>query len=163
VKDNAPPDDRSQYLADMLDVESDGKCPWRPEELAAILRHQLAAPLEGGCPDLCADENGPVPIDAADTSLGSLNDLFRSPRPPIELIERVKRFAKACRTRPDSPLPDEIATVLYLLAIVAAKTKCGRSISQLDDATLQTSLAWALRQPWLDETTRQLLGAYPSQ
>jgi hypothetical protein len=163
MKGTTPLDDRSQYLADMLDVESDRKCPWRPEELAAILRHQLSVPLEGGCPDFCAEEDRPVPIVAADTSLGSLGDLFRSPSPPIELIERVKRFAKACRTRPDSPLPDEIATVLYLLAIVVARTKCGRSISQLDDAALQTSLAWALHQPWLDKATRQLLGTYPKQ
>ena len=89
--------------------------------------------------------------------INSFNDLLHHPRPPIELLELTKAFAKACRSHPDSPLPDEVATVLYLGSIVAAMTRCDRPISKLGSDGLRHGLDWALNQPWLDQPTRNLL------
>jgi len=68
-----------------------------------------------------------------------------------------KRFAKACRSREDGPLPNEIATVLYVLSIAAALAKCGCRITVADDQSLQYGLDWALEQPWIDAATRATL------
>ena len=53
-------------------------------------------------------------------------------------------------------ISDEVASVLYLLAIVVARRRCGRQISGLDAESLRYGLDWAQRQPWLDEATRGL-------
>ena len=68
-----------------------------------------------------------------------------------------KEFAKSCRSRSDCRLPDEIATMLYVLSIVAAMTRCGQRISKLDGQGLRHMLLWACDQPWIDESTRAFL------
>ncbi len=129
------------------------------QELGTILEHQLAAPIE---PDLSSrDKDLPRKLEAFNATetrpINTFNDLLHHPRPPIELLELTKDFAKACRSHPDSPLPDEIATVLYLGSIVAARTRCDRPISKLGSEGLRHGLDWALSQSWLDQSTRALL------
>ena len=58
---------------------------------------------------------------------------------------------------PASPLPRDIATVLYFAGIVVALTRCGERISQLDDAALRAGIEWAMSLPRLDEETRDAL------
>ncbi len=149
-----------QSLAGMMDLGEPSHEPWGPEELAAILSHQLSAPVEfdftylGAEASQCARTLSP----AKGPPVRSFNDLLHHTDPPVELLEWTKQFAKDCRKRPDGPLPDEIATVLYYLSIVAAMTKCRRRISRLDDSSLRYALEWALDQPWLDEPSRELFG-----
>ena len=149
---------RAQSLAEVLEMGVDDRPLWRPGELSAILKHQLSAPLE-----LDLAFGGPAPPRHSPAGPGqgpaieSFRDLLHHPNPPIELLESTKEFAKACRARPDAPLPDEIATILYLLAIVAATTRCRRRITKLDDQSLLRKLDWAVGQPWVDESTRALL------
>ena len=81
--------------------------------------------------------------------------LFTRADPPIELLEYAKRLAKAVRHRPDSPA-DKIATVLYYCAIAAALVRCGRRITELDDAALAFGINWVLEQNWIDTPTRRL-------
>ena len=151
---------KARALTPMMDLEG-GEEPglWQPEELGAILRHQMAAPLEFDFSYLGAER--PASLDALAGTDGppvrTFGDLLCHPRPPIELLESTKEFAKRCRSRPDAPLPDEIATILYILSIVAALTRCARRITKLDAAGLRYSLDWALAQPWLDPATRDLL------
>jgi hypothetical protein len=90
-------------------------------------------------------------------AIKTFRDLLRHSHPPVELLELTKRFAKRCRSCPDSPLPDEVATVLYFLAIVVAQTKCRARISGLDGEALRHGLDWALGQSWLDADIRRLL------
>ena len=141
-------------LAGLLQVEDEAL--WTARDLAAILAHQLAAPLET---DLGRREAiSPGRRDAPDVwpAIRTFGELFDHPSPPVELLERTKRFAKTARSQPDGPLPDEVATVLYLAAIATARRKCGRSISQLDEAALRHALEWALAQPWLAASLREL-------
>jgi len=74
----------------------------------------------------------------------------------VELLELIQKFAKRCRKGPESAVPDEVSTILYLLSITVARTKCHARISRLDDESLRASLQWALAQSWLDGETRQL-------
>ena len=146
-------------LNTMMDLDMGGKKLWEPGELGAILQHQLAAPLE--CDLARFDTDLDQRLRAAETAGGppvkTFSDLLAHPNPPVELLERTKQFAKACRSHPDSPLPDEIATVLYFLAIIAALLKCERRITRMDDAALKYSLQWALKLDWLDGPSRELL------
>jgi hypothetical protein len=135
-------------LAALMATGAGDETPWRPEELGAILRHQLRSPLDG---DL-----GPLPQSMV-RHVTTFADLLLHEAPPPELLGRVKQFAKSHRNRPDSGLPEAVAAVLYYAAIVASVVVHERKISDLDEASLRAGLAWALSQPWLDESTRILL------
>ena len=150
--------DRRQ-LATLLDVssEDDGRL-WRDDELGAILRHQLSAPLYV---DLINCERGlALKVRNLAESLGltlkSFGDLLAHPNPPLELLKITKDFAKASRLSPHSPMPREIASVLYFASIAAALVRCGRRITSLSDEALSDGLRWVLGRRWLEEPTRNL-------
>jgi hypothetical protein len=130
---------------------------WQPEELGAILRHQLEAPMQldlGTIPE--ADQRQSALTSAArHPAIRNLRELFAHPAPPLEMLEAAKDLAKALRNRPDAPVPPEIATVLYFEAIVVARLRCGQTISHLDEPSLKKGVQWALAQPWLDEGSLQ--------
>lgn len=145
-------------LAKMLDFGAGQEPLWTNGELGAILRHQMDALLE---PDLGKVHPAIRDQKRALTTgngkpIGTFGDLFRTPHPPLELLEATKRFAKYSRTHEES-LPAEIATALYYLAIAAALTKCGRRITALDDQALQHGLDWVRQHMWLDENSRTVL------
>jgi len=148
-----------QSLARMMDLDDEVGTLWEPNELGAVLRHQLDAPV-----DFDLSCFGPAPGEtlrslraSGTTSITSFRDLLEHPTPPLELLQWTKKFAKSCRSRTDGPLPDEIATVLYFLAIVTALVKCNQRISRLDDQSLKYGLRWALSLKWIDDATRRAL------
>ena len=148
-------------LAEMLSLDPAVSRAWRGDELSAILRHQLDAPLEFDLGDLSEDYAKLAPPDQTAGSLHwrvTFGQLLDHARPPLPLLERAKRFAKACRNHPDGPLPVEVATVLYFACIAVARLRCDGAprISALDDAALFEGMSWALSQDWLDERTRAL-------
>ncbi len=148
-------------LAEMLSLDPAVSRAWRGDELSAILRHQLDAPLEFDHGDL-SSEYAAIAHAAGDAGrlrwAVSFAELLRHPRPPLPLLERAKRFAKACRNHPDGPLPVEVATVLYLASFVAARLRFDGAprICALDVSALVEGMSWALSQDWLDERTRAL-------
>jgi hypothetical protein len=131
-------------VAQLLALDGGGAA-WRADELAAILRHQLDAHL--------AADLGEMPRRSEEVSFAQL---LSEPNPPLELLERVKRFGKAHKSTPDGALPAEVATVLYFASIVAARLRCGARISELEDAALLEGMEWALAQTWLDERCAHL-------
>ena len=150
--------DRKQ-LATLLDLAPDAARLWRDEELGAILRHQLTAPMQV---DLINLERGlAVKVrnlaEAQGLTLKSFGDLLAHPNPPVELLQVTKDFAKACRLSPHSSLPHEIASVLYFASIAAALVRCRRRITGLSNADLADGLNWVLARPWLDAPTRTLI------
>ena len=132
-----------------------GERIWHPDELAAILRHQMTTPLQV---DLSGIDGAAKRLhDAAGASgliLKSFGDLLQHPHPPLALLKMMKDFAKACRISPASALPREISSVIYFASIIAAMTRHSRRITKLDNAALRDAVAWALAQPWLDDITR---------
>lgn len=132
---------------------------WRPEELTAIFRHQMAAPILvdlGGFDPTTAVRLKTLG-EAQHLLLKSFSDLFHHPVPPLELLSLTKDFAKANMDHPESALPHEIAAVLYYVSIAAALVRLDKRITQLQDADLQRGLQWAKDQPWVDGETRDLL------
>ncbi len=147
-------------LAGLLRIPAGSDCDWQPEELAAIYRHQLSASIESDftelSPDLARQLKRPASPDKAWPE--TFGELFQQPDPPDWLLELTKHFAKAHRNATDSPVPQEVATVLYFMSLAAAMVRCGRRLSKLDDSALQEGLAWCRSQCWVDDATRELLG-----
>ncbi len=129
---------------------------WQPEELEAIFRHQMSAPVQF---DLAGIEPGLAAKLSSLTSaegllLRSFADLFAHPHPPVELLRMTKDFAKAAIECPDSPLPAEIGRFLYFGSIILARVRCGERVSELDDTAICQGLDWVLAQAWIDESTK---------
>lgn len=146
-------------LSDFLEPDELGKRIWRPEELGAVLSHQLSAPVEFDLGRLDARLANRLRLAGAAKGLllRSFNDLFQHQCPPLELLLLVKDFAKRHIAHPASPLPPEISRVLYFVSISAALARCGRRITRLDDARLRRGIEWAMAQPWVDDRTKGLL------
>ena len=132
-------------LAMMLTVE--GVDRWRPEEMAAILRHQLSSQLESDLAGFDRTDHAPSPM--------TFDELLHHVRPPVALLERVKLFAKASKAA-TGPLPPQVATVLYFASIVVARLRCDARITGLDDAAILHGTQWALAQSWIDHPMRAL-------
>ncbi|HEY2589445.1 MAG TPA: hypothetical protein VGI81_27110 [Tepidisphaeraceae bacterium] len=136
--------------------------PWEPGELAAVLRHQLAAPLDltpPGAED-AGDRPRPKTADVVPALPGlpqTFAELLFAPNPPIDLLIQLKAFAKPFVTSAKGALPREIAAVLYYGAIILGRTRCGRRISELDDASLRYGLEGMVNCDWLDSSTRHLM------
>jgi len=159
MEDRSVFESKASWLAQMMDLDDGDQGLWRPDELAAMFAHQLSAPLEGDLSYL--GEQATQRLNSLRSAKGprirSFRDLLHHPCPPVELLELTKEFAKACRTRPDHLLPEGIAAMLYILSIVVARTKCRQAITKLGDHALRHSLDWALKQTWVDASTRGLL------
>ena len=145
-------------LASMFDAGRSVARPWEGGDLAAVLRHQLAAPL---AVDLCAPGRASAErvarlITAADPPLRTFYDLLSHPAPPVELLELTKRLAKRARADRASALPEEVAAFLYFASIHTALKRVGARISTLDDRQLRDGIEWVLAQPWLDPSARAL-------
>lgn len=150
---------RAKKLASLLATGEEQARLWRPDELASIYRHQMAAPMvvDLGAFDSRTATKLRTVSEAQGLVLKSFSDLFHHPAPVVELLEMVKDFAKANLDQPDSALPDEIAAALYYTSIAAALVRLDTRISKLADADLQTGLRRTLKQAWLDEKTKELL------
>jgi hypothetical protein len=150
---------RAQALAALMATGEEPARLWRPEELGAILRHQMSAPImvDLGAFGPRAAARLTALSEAQGLLLKSFGDLFHHPTPPLELLELVKDFAKANLDAPEGGLPAEIATVLYYASIAAALVHLAARLSQLPDAELRRGLRWAAGQSWLDEKTAGLL------
>jgi hypothetical protein len=150
---------RAKDLAALLASGEERARLWRPDELAAIFRHQITAPMLvdlGGFDPRTATRLKLV-SDAQGLLLKSFSDLLQHPAPPVELLELVKDFAKANLDHPESGLPAEIASALYYISIAAALVRLDARISKLSDASLQRGLSWTREQAWLDDPARVLL------
>jgi hypothetical protein len=139
-------------LARMLGVSHATPEVLSADELGTILRHQLRTPLT-------MDLFDPAGPNKAKTGEMTFGELLAAEHPPLDLLERVRRFGKACKARPDGPLPAEVGTILYFASIVKARVACGARISSLTDADLLGGVSWALQQAWLLGPLRQLFEA----
>lgn len=146
-------------VASMMDIGESMARVWHPNELGAILRHQMSAPVGFDLSNLSRGSAARVQTLCAAEGLlvRSFADLFDHPHPPIELLRMVKDFAKAVRTARHAVLPPEIASLLYYLSIATALTRCGMRITSLSDKDLAAGLDSLLRLTWLDDCSRRVL------
>ena len=138
-------------LAKMFSIDPAAPEVLTDDELASVLRHQLDTPVEIDLDEAKASEG------AAPAGRITFGELLRSTRPPLDLLERVRHFAKACKSRPNGPLPREVATALYFASIVKAMLACGARTSALSTEDLTAGVRWTLAQPWLPGEMRALL------
>lgn len=146
-------------LAAFLAAKAEDARLWRPEELSAIFRHQMSAPILvdlGGFDPATASRLKNL-SEAQCLLLKSFGDLFHHPVPPLELLTLTKDFAKANMNHPESALPGEVATAIYYLSIATAAVRLGERISKLTDADLRRGYAWTCAQHWVDPETKRLL------
>ena len=145
-------------LVPLIEMEMDEDRIWEADELAAVLKHQLTAPLSVDLGTLGRGAAGRVKLlaEAEELTLKSLGDLLHHAHPPIELLKLAKRFAKACVLNKNGPLPHDIALVIYYACIVVAMTRCRRRITGLSDDTVRRGLEWGLAQKWVDKRTARI-------
>src|SRR5689334_5650423 len=91
-------------VARLLALAAGKPDPWLPQELRAVLAHELAKPVRF---DLSTLESGVAAqvkalAEADGLVLKSLAELLLHPRPPVELLRLVKDFAKAHQAHPES-------------------------------------------------------------
>jgi len=152
--DNTDP----RLLAQFLAVDDVPRRLWSDGELGAILHHQLATAVHIDLESADAAIRvrlEALPLDQQPKSR-SYEEVFQLPAPPVELLNLIKQFAKSSRIRGENVLPPEIATVIYLASIVAARLRIGARISEQSDESLLHGIQWVLDQPWVDEKTRML-------
>ncbi|MBA2706866.1 MAG: hypothetical protein H0U59_03570 [Gemmatimonadaceae bacterium] len=144
-----------KHLAGLVSLSGDDAPQWAPQELGAMWKHQLEAPLQFDLSTIAKDVDATITqMTRADPRpLGRFVDLFRHPRPPLELLQWTKDFAKAQTS--GEGMPPEIAAALYYASILLARMRCNRRISELDDAALYRGSARIMEQPWLDPETRE--------
>jgi hypothetical protein len=146
-------------LAAMLAVDEAAARLWEPQELAGILRHQLAAPLGfdlASANPASAEQVSRLSQSAQPALIHTFSDLLHHPAPPIQLLVLAKDFAKTSRQDPHSPLPQEIAAVIYFAAIAVAQRLYGKRITALGEGAVREGIDWVLAQPWVDGKTRSL-------
>ncbi|HEY1789343.1 MAG TPA: hypothetical protein VGJ73_14380 [Verrucomicrobiae bacterium] len=150
---------RAQQLSALIASGEERGPLWRPDELAAIFRHQMSAPVLmdlGSFDPRTASQLKALTL-AQGLLLSSFADLFNHANPPVQLLQLVKDFAKTNLDHPESGLPREITTTLYYASIAAALVRLDKRISQLSNEDLRRGLRLTQEQPWLDERTKSLL------
>jgi hypothetical protein len=150
---NAPP----ASLAELIEPEVEPRRVWLAHELGEVLAHELSMPLRLELGELPPDGEDAVTAAAAAAGRLAIGGLLHHPDPPLELLVRLKRFAKAAGGDPQGHLPEDVAGVLYAMAIAAALVRHGRRITSMTDRALGDYLAWAAGRRWLDGPGRQLL------
>lgn len=143
-----------------MKLNEDEHASWSPAELGAVLRHQLAAPLEYDLRTIVDGGERTIMAMAAATTVGpspkTFGDMIRHQSPPLDLLNVMKDFAR--NGRDNGSLPAEVGTVLYYTAIVLGVVRHQTRITKLDDHALRKGVEWSLGQPWIDESVRQILG-----
>jgi hypothetical protein len=150
---------RPKALAALLAEREEGGRLWRSDELAAVFRHQMSAPVivDLGGFDPATAVRLKTLSEAQGLLLKSFGELLHHPAPPVELLVLTKDFAKLNLDHSDSTLPSEIAGVLYYSSIAAALVRLDTRITQLNDADLRRGLRWTREQPWIDQQTKELV------
>jgi hypothetical protein len=116
---------------------------WKPEELGEILSHQLKMSAS-------TDSFGSADQPGSDPTAQSLRQLLNDPHPSIDLLNKIRRAAKADCNSDAALLPRDTALVIYYACIAAALVRLGQKISDLDDTKLSQAFSWVLRRRWLD-------------
>jgi hypothetical protein len=147
-------------LADLmnLDMAQAAVGAWTPQELGAILGHQMQAAIvfDLGTLDPKVSPKLRTLATAQGLLMNSFADLFGHPQPPVELLRMVKDFAKANRRHPRSTIPVEVATVMYYTAIAAAFVRCGARVTRLPDDSLGQGFRWVTEQQWVQPICAEL-------
>ncbi|MCA9246980.1 MAG: sigma-70 family RNA polymerase sigma factor [Planctomycetales bacterium] len=87
----------------------------------------------------------------------SFGELLALPRPPRELLVRMKQFGNLQIQKQAGEIPSEVGLAIYLASIAAAFVRLQERISQSPSQVLTHGFQWLLEAGWLDEATTELI------
>ena len=153
---------RAEQLSKIMSLDETTSDAWTEEDLPAMLRHQMSAPLEFDLSSIELSQSEEATRDktlsaAAGSRIRSFQDLFDAPAPSLALLKWAKDFFKqqagaSAKRRPER----EVAYLMYLLSIVTARVRLRTSITALSEAELLKGITWAAGRKWLDVKTKEL-------
>jgi len=153
VPDAGQPD---RSWAEIMELNIEPRRVWQGHELADILSHQLAVPLELEMGHRTLGVVEPTsPPDRL--HLMTFADVLHNSDPLLQLLRLIKEFAKGHLADSHSLLPKEIASILYFTAIAAALVRNGQRITSRPDQVIAEGIRWTLSLSWIDERTRAVL------
>jgi hypothetical protein len=155
--DDVPADRLARLMRDDFAAPAD----WTAGEIEAIYRHQLASPIQVELGALAAGDAHVVASlsSAGGLLLKSIGDFLHHQQPPAPLLVMLKDFAKRLMEHPESPLPREVASLLYWSAIAAGLAHGGRRLTTLQNDKIVEGLRWAASHTWVDAPTVELFRA----
>jgi hypothetical protein len=150
--------DNPTALLAMLNMSGKSPHVWLPQELAAILRHELQAPLALALGAYAAEADNMIrQLSDTNPPPESLESVLLQPRPSVEILNVVKKFAKSSSLEGvEDGMPREIALLLYFLSIALARARCQTRLSELPDEAVMNGLQWMLGQNWVADSIRSL-------
>jgi hypothetical protein len=152
-----------EQVAKLLQLDQTTPEPWSPEDLPAMVRHQMSAPLEFdlGSVKLSQLEQKTITellTGAAGSGVKTFGDLLRSDKPPLELLKLSQKFFKQNVTSTSKGSPEQkVAYLFYLLSIVAARIRLGVKTSKLSDKELLKGIQSIVSRSWINDQVRELL------
>lgn len=139
----------------LLDAGDPTMGDWSSTDLRALLEHQLRTPLrlelEGSLTD-----TGRQTLEFHPEL--TFHDVLKDGQPEGGLLTGIKEFAKDALTT-ESGLPGDIARVLYVAALLRARSTGAVGFTTLDNASINREARRCLTLTWLPESARDLLRA----
>jgi len=144
-------------LRSLLDSTEELDVPWEAEDLPAILKHQLSAPLGGELEAIAPGRSTAMVRRAETLGIHSLADVLAHPGPPIEILQSFKQWAKEEMAAKHSGLPEAVLKVIYTATILKGLVTGNRDFTTLSHFEIQKSVRWCLAQSWLNPALARTL------
>ncbi|HKD38496.1 MAG TPA: sigma-70 family RNA polymerase sigma factor, partial [Pirellulales bacterium] len=147
---------KPSLLARLFGVEESREAVWEPFDYENMLSRLLKAPLADALPGIdhrtiaAAVQSLPDATPATLTLFG----VFADSAPPIDLLRAIKDWSRRSTRSKDSPLPLDVASLLYFASIAAAQVRRGEWISKLDPAIFHRGVEMFLAESWVGEPVR---------
>jgi DNA-directed RNA polymerase specialized sigma24 family protein len=145
-------------LARLFGVDDGREAIWESFDLKNLLARLLATPLAEALPgiDRRAIAAAARSVPGATPGSLTLSEVFADPMPSVELLREIKEWARRSTRAQDSPLPADLASLLYFASIAAARLRRGQWISKLDPSLVHKGLEMLLARDWVGEPFRTL-------
>jgi len=146
-------------LARILDQNEKNVALWGPDEMRAMWRHQLRAPLDA---DLGTVQSANLAVLrlAPETRVfldKSFENLLHGSKPPLSLLKISKQFAKETFKEAEDAQLKETAAMLYYACYAVAMVAHGQRIGGISGRDLAGGFDWAVGRIWIDEPTKNLI------
>ncbi len=151
-----------EQLTKLMNLDETTPDEWNEQDLAAMLCHQMSAPLNFDLSSVelktaKAKTRDETLTSAAKQRIKSFKDLLFHPEPPLDLLRLSKYFFKRRTKTCKKGSPEwQVGYLCYLLSILAAGSR-GAQVSSLAPGELRRAIRRALDEKWVDERTKQLL------
>lgn len=133
---------------------------WDLDDPAAILAHQLDAPLLQDLVTLDGvDAESVTQLTVSHDALESFGELLSVDDPPRLLLEAAKDYFKPSAAKTGGPVPHQVALVCYYAAIAAAQRAGQPALSRMPQPDLRNAMSWARERTWLTPQLTELFDA----